>query len=274
MRSDVTHIAPSRAWAGIALSPVWHSRELFAFLCWRSIKVRYKQAAIGVGWVVLQPLLTMLVFTVIFGKLAQLPSDNVPYPVFAFSALVPWTFFSQALSRGGTSLVTDASLLTKVYFPRVLIPLASCTTPLVDFVLSLVILLGLMAWYGIAPTWHVVFAPVFVLLLWLTALACSLWFAPLNVRYRDVGHALPFVTQIWMYGSPVLYSAAMIPERWRTLYSLNPVGGALEGFRWALLGTAPPSPGTVATSAALVLIALAAGSVYFRRQERNFADIV
>ena len=273
-RIAVTHIAPSHGWARIQLAPIWQSRELLFFLCWRSIKVRYKQAVIGIGWVLLQPVLTMAVFTVIFGRLAGLPSDGVPYPVFAFSALVPWMFFSQALSRCGGSLVGDAPLLTKVYFPRILIPLAACTTPLVDFLLAFVLLLGLMAWHGMAPSWNALLLPVFLLYAWLTALAMGLWLGPLNVRYRDVGHALPFVTQLWMYGSPVLYASSLIPGKWRTLYGLNPMVGVIEGFRWALLGQGSPDFRLMGVSALAVLAILAGGSLYFRRMERTFADIV
>jgi lipopolysaccharide transport system permease protein len=273
-RVTVTHIEPSRGWHSLRVAPVWQNRELLYFLCWRAIKVRYKQAAIGIGWVLLQPLLTMAVFTVIFGRLARLPSDGAPYAVFAFCALVPWTFFSQALTRGGGSLVGDAALLTKVYFPRILIPLAACTTPLVDFALSFVLLLGLMAWHGITPTWYALTLPAFMAFAWLTALAVSLWLAPLNVRYRDVGHALPFITQLWMYGSPVVYSSSLIPEHWRALYGLNPMAGVIEGFRWALLHQGSPDVRLMGVSALVVLVLLFGGSVYFRRMERTFADVV
>ena len=200
------------------------------------MKVRYKQTVIGTGWVILQPLLTMMIFTVVFSYMAKIPSDGLPYPIFAYTALLPWTYFAQAMGRSGAGLVGNANLISKVYFPRLIIPFAAVVTPAVDFLLSFVILLGLMVWYGITPTWGVLFLPLFLLLALMTALAVALWLSPLHVRYRDVGYIIPFMAQFWMYASPVIYPVSLVPERWRLLYSLNPMVGVIEGFRWALLG--------------------------------------
>lgn len=270
----VTRIQPPRGWLNLDLAAIWRYRELLYFLTWRSIKVRYKQAVIGVGWVILQPLLTVGIFTAIFGVLARMPSDGVPYPVFALAALVPWMFFAQAITRGGTSLVGDAGLLTKVYFPRLLIPLSACSTGLLDVLLSFIALVVLMGWYDIAITWRVLTVPLFGALTWVTAVAVSLWTAPLNVRYRDVAYALPFLTQIWMYGSPVVYPVSLIPEQWRSLYGLNPLVGIIEGFRWALLGLPSPDWRIIGVSTLTIGAVLLGGLVFFRRMETSFADIV
>jgi lipopolysaccharide transport system permease protein len=267
-------IQPKKGLLHLDLRAVWQYRELWYFLVWRDVKVRYKQTAIGAGWAILQPLMTMAVFTAIFGKLAKIPSDGLPYPVFAYAALLPWTFFAEALGRSGRSLVGNAHLITKVYFPRLIIPLASATTPMVDFLLSFSVLLGLMAGYGIAPTWRVLVLPFLLLLALLTALSVTLWLSPLNVRYRDVAHTLPFLTQIWMFASPVVYPVTLVPERWRLLYGLNPMAGVIEGFRWAMLGKRGPDFFLMALSAAVVLVLLLSGIVYFKRMERTFADVV
>jgi lipopolysaccharide transport system permease protein len=256
------------------LGSLWQYRELLYFLVWRDVKVRYKQTAIGIGWAILQPLMTMALFTVVFGNFAQIPSDGLPYPVFAYTALLPWTYFSQALSRSGTSLVGNANLLTKVYFPRLIIPLAAAAAPTVDFLFSFSILLGLMAWFGIVPTWGVLALPLFLLFAVLTALAVSLWLAPLNVQYRDVGHTIPFFIQFWMYASPVAYPISLVPESWRPLYSLNPMAGVIEGFRWALLGKDHPDFIVMAVSVTMMLALLLGGMVYFKKMEQTFADIV
>jgi len=269
-----TRIEASTGWHALKVGVIWQYRELLYFLGWRAVKVRYKQAAIGIGWAILQPVLTIAVFSVIFGLLVRLPSDGVPYPVFALTALIPWTFFSQSVTRMGSSLVAEAGLLTKVYFPRILIPIAAGATPLVDFALSFVLLIGLMAWYGITPTYYLITLPLFAMLAALTALSVGLWLAPLNVRFRDVGHALPFLVQIWMYASPVVYSSTLIPERWRPLYGLNPMVGVIEGFRWALLARATPDFRMIGVSVVTVAVALIGGSIYFKRMERTFADVV
>jgi len=256
------------------LEALWEYRELLYFLVWRNVKVRYKQTVIGAGWVVLQPLLTMIIFTVIFSYLAKIPSDGLPYPIFAYTALLPWTYFSQAVGRTGGGLVGNANLISKVYFPRLIIPLASVVTPLVDLLLSFVILLGLMVWYGIAPTWGVVALPLFLFMALVTALAVGLFLSALNVKYRDVGYVIPFLTQFWMYASPVVYPVSLVPEQWRLLYSLNPMVGVIEGFRWALLGTQSPDFGVMAVSAVVVLALLFGGIVYFKHMERTFADVI
>jgi homopolymeric O-antigen transport system permease protein len=272
--APVVLIQPGKGWFSLDLAALYDYRELLYFLVWRDVIVRYKQAAIGVAWVVLQPLLTMVVFTVIFGMFAKLPSDNLPYPLFAYVALLPWNYFAQAIGRSGTSLVSNSNLISKVYFPRLIIPISGALAPLVDFLCSFVILLGMMAWYGIAPTWGVVALPLFTLLAVMTAAAVSLYLAALNVKYRDVGHAIPFLLQFWMYASPVVYSVNMIPEKWRLLYSLNPMVGVIEGFRWALLGKAHPDFVVMAMSAGVVVFLLWGGLIYFKRSEREFADII
>lgn len=267
-------IQPSRGLFHLELRAVWQYRELMYFLVWRDVKVRYKQTAIGAGWAILQPLMTMLIFTVVFGNFAKIPSDGFPYPVFAFTALLPWTYFAQALGRSGTSLVGNANLITKVYFPRLIIPLSSAVAPAVDFILSFVVLLGLMFWFGIAPTWGVLALPLFLLLALMTALAVGLWLSPLNVRYRDVGYTIPFLTQIWMYASPVVYPVSLVPKQWRLLYSLNPMAGVIEGFRWALLGKQGPDILVMAVSAGVVVTLLFGGIIYFNQMGRTFADVV
>ncbi len=267
-------IEPSRGLLDLDLRSLIQYRELLYFFVWRDVKVRYKQTVVGATWVILQPLITMLIFTLVFGYLAKIPSDGLPYPIFAYSALLPWGYFAQSLQRGGTGLVGNADLISKVYFPRLLIPLAAVTTPLVDFLLSFVILGGLMIWYGISPTWGVLALPAFLLLALMTALAGALFLSATNVRYRDIGHALPFVVQAWMYGSPIIYPVSLIPAEWRWLYSLNPMVGVIEGFRWALLGTTSPDFKAMAISAAVVVVALFASLVYFRQMERTFADVI
>ncbi len=253
---------------------LWEYRELLYFLTWRDIKIRYKQAALGVAWAVLQPLFTMVVFSVIFGSFAKLPSDGIPYPVFSYVALLPWQFFSGSLSRAGTSLVANSNLLTKIYFPRLVIPLSAVGAGLVDFAISFVVLLGLMLFYGIAPTWAIVTLPLFILLAALTALAVGLWLSALNVQYRDVQHLIPFIIQAWMYASPVAYSATLVPAGLlRTLYGLNPMAGVIQGFRWALLGGSPPDA-LLLVSTLVVILLLVTGLAYFRRMEESFADIV
>jgi lipopolysaccharide transport system permease protein len=267
-------IKPKKGLFHLDLKDVWQYRELLYFLVWRDVMVRYKQTAIGVGWTILQPLLTMLIFTVIFSKLAKIPSDGMPYPVFAFTALLPWTFFSQALTRSESSLVNSSNLVTKIYFPRLLIPLASVLAPVIDLFFSFLILLVLMAWFHVAPTRGLLALPLFLGLAVLTSLAVGLWSSALNVRYRDVGYTIPFLTQVWMYASPVAYPVSMVPEKWRLLYSLNPMVGVIEGFRWALLGKESPDFGVMAVSSVAVLILLMGGIVYFKRMEHTFADII
>lgn len=265
---------PTQGWSSLRLGDLWHYRELLYFLTWRDIKIRYKQTALGVAWVVLQPLITMVIFSVIFGQLAKLPSDGIPYPVFSYAALLPWGLFSGALQRAGTSLVTNANLITKVYFPRLVIPVSAVGAGLIDFVISFVVLLGLMLYYRITPTWMIFTVPLFALLAILTTLAVSLWLSALNVQYRDVQYMIPFLIQAWMYASPVAYSAGLIPTgRWRIIYGLNPLAGVIQGFRWALLGGNPPDE-LMIISVVMVLLLLVSGLFYFRRMERTFADVV
>lgn len=270
----LTVYEPSSGWFALRLGELWNYRELLFFLTWRDIKVRYAQAALGVTWAILQPLLTMIIFSVIFGNLAKLPSDGIPYPVFSYVALLPWQLFAGALQRAGTSLVGNANLLTKVYFPRLVIPISAVAAGLVDFILAFIILSGLMVYFHIKITRTILYLPFFVLLALLTALAVGLWLSALNVKYRDVQHAIPFIIQAWMYASPVAYSTGLIPQGWgRIVYGLNPLAGIIQGFRWALLGAAPPDELMIA-STVMVLVLLASGLYYFKRMEKTFADVV
>jgi lipopolysaccharide transport system permease protein len=270
----LTIYEPSRGWIALNLRELWNYRELLVFLTWRDIKVRYAQAALGATWAILQPLLTMVIFSVIFGNLAKLPSDGIPYPVFSYVALLPWQLFAGALQRAGTSLVGNANLLTKVYFPRLVIPLSAVAAGLVDFALSFIVLLGLMLFYHIELTWAILALPFLILLALLTAFAVGVWLSALNVQYRDVQHMIPFIVQAWMYASPVAYSAGLIPSgNWRILYGLNPMAGVIQGFRWALLGAAPPDE-LMIVSIVIVIILLVSGLYYFKRMEKTFADVV
>ena len=267
-------IQPPRGLGSLDVAALWEYRELLYFLVWRDVKVRYKQTFIGASWAIFQPAMTMAIFTVVFGNFAKIPSDGLPYAVFAYTALLPWTYFSTALSRSGTGLVSNSNLITKVYFPRLIIPLASVIAPAVDFLFAFLLLLGLMAWFGIVPTWGILVLPLFFLLAMITALAIGLWLAPLNARYRDVGHTIPFVTQFWMFASPVVYPVSLIPESWRLLYSLNPMVGVIEGFRWALLGKGDTDFSPMLVSVAVVLVLLVGGLVFFKRMERTLADVI
>ena len=268
----VTHIRPGARAMSFTLDEVWHARELLYFLVWRDIKVRYKQTALGIAWSVLQPFLTMIVFTIFFGRLAKMPSDGVPYPLFSLAALVPWTYFATAASNGAASLVGNQHLIAKVYFPRVLVPLAAVLMPAVDLAVSFGMLVVLMAWYHVVPTAAIAALPLYAGLGILTALAITLWTSALSVRYRDARYVLPFVIQIWLFISPVAYPASMVPARWRLLYALNPMATVVEGFRSSLLGT--PGPGSMAAIAvAVVAAALVAGAAYFRSVEGSIVDL-
>jgi homopolymeric O-antigen transport system permease protein len=271
---EVTVIVPGRHLFDLDLPAVWRHRELLYFLVWRDVRVRHKQTIVGIGWSILQPLLTMLVLTAVFGRFVGVPSEGWPYSVFVYSGLVPWTVFAQALTLASTTMLGDPSLITKVYFPRLVIPLAAVIRPLVDAVYSLVVLLAMVAWYDIVPGWRVLALPVFLLLAVAAALAVGLWLSALYVRYRDVGHVLPFLVQLWMFASPVAYPARLVPEGWRFVYGLNPMVGVVEGFRWALLGGPPPDPSTLLLATGMVLVGLVAGAVFFRRMERSFADVL
>jgi len=256
------------------LAAIWEFRELLYFLVWRNVKVRYKQTIIGSAWAIIQPLTTMIIFTLIFGHFAKIPSDGLPYSIFAYTALLPWNYFSQAVTRSSDSLVSNTNLVRKVYFPRLIILVAEVTSPLVDFFISFLALLVMMAWFGIAPGRTVLALPLFLLLALTTALAMGLWLSALNARYRDVGHTVPFLIQIWMYASPVAYPVSLIPERWRLLYSLNPMVGVIEGFRWTLLGKEAPAFGVIAMSATVVVALLFGGIIFFKRMEQTFADVI
>jgi lipopolysaccharide transport system permease protein len=270
----VTTIRPPKGWAPLDLREFVGAHELLYFLVLRNLKLRYKQTVLGAAWAVLQPLLTMAVFSVVFGRLARLGSDGLPYPVFALAALVPWTYFANALTQAGNSLVDQHQLLTKVYFPRLLLPLAAVLAGLVDLAISFVMLLVVLAWYGITPSARLLAAPGFALLAAAAALAPGIWLAALNVRYRDVRHVIPFLVQIWLFATPVAYSSTLVPERWRTLYGLNPMAGVVDGFRW-MVAPAAHAPGAgLAVAVAAVALVLAAGLYFFRRMERSFADVV
>jgi lipopolysaccharide transport system permease protein len=274
VETPVIYLRPSRGWLSIDFKELWRYRELIYFLTWRDIKVRYKQAVLGVAWAVLQPLLTMVIFTVIFGMLLNTPSQDVPYPMFSLKALLPWQLFASALQRSSVSLVGNANLLTKIYFPRLAIPLSSVFAALVDFLISFVVLIGVMIYYKYWPGWNALWLPLLVLLALVTALSVGLWLSALNVQYRDVQHMVPFIIQVWMYASPIVYPVETIPAGiWRTLYGLNPMTGVIQGFRWALLGGTPPDL-TMIISGAVVLALLISGLFYFRRMEKTFADIV
>ncbi|MCA2001025.1 MAG: ABC transporter permease [Chloroflexi bacterium] len=266
-------IEPQSGWVSLELNDLWRYRDLLFLLTWRDIKVRYKQTALGAAWAVLQPLLTMLIFSLIFGQLAKLPSDGVPYPIFTFTALLPWQLFAFALTNSSQSLVGSQNLVSKVYFPRLIIPLASVFPSLADFAVSFVVLIGMMVWYQIPLTARVLALPLFLLLAVASALAVGLWLSALNVEYRDIRYVVPFLTLFWQYATPVAYSASLIPEKWRLLYGLNPMTGVVEGFRWALLGSGRMD-GMIWVSAVIILLILAGGLAYFRRMESTFADVI
>jgi lipopolysaccharide transport system permease protein len=270
----VTLIRPRTGWLDLGLGEVWQQRELLYFLVWRDLKVRYSQAALGAAWAIIQPLLAVVIFTVIFGVFAKLPSDGLPYPVFAFAAILPWTYFSEAVRRSSLGLVGDAELVKKVYFPRLIIPMANIFSPLMDFAVSLGVLVLLMLWYGLMPTANLLAVPVLLAITALLALAIGLWLGPINVRYRDVVHTLPFVLQIWMYATPIVYPLSMVPERFKTLYSMNPAVGLIEGFRWAVLGRGTLDTMALAISTGVTVVMLIGGLLWFKREERQFADVI
>jgi lipopolysaccharide transport system permease protein len=274
----VFRIQSSKGWVALKLGELWEYRELLYFLVWRDVRVRYKQTALGAAWAVMQPLFMMLVFGVFFGKLAKMPSDGVPYPIFSYTALVPWTFFVHGLTQGSDSLVGSANLIRKVYFPRLLIPLATVLAGLVDFAIAFVILLVMMAFYGIWPSSaHILLLIPLLLLALVTSLGVGFWLSALNVKFRDVKYMLPFLSQLWLYATPIVYPSSLLHEPWKTLYGINPMAGVVEGFRWALLGnrTTAPAPGPMLlVSAAAAVAVLIGGAFYFRRMEKTFADTV
>lgn len=266
-------IRPSRGWAAVNLRELWAYRDLLAILAWRDVKLRYRQTALGVIWVVLQPLLAAAIFSVIFGLFARLPSDGAPYGLFVLAGLLPWTFIAGTVQRAGNSLVAEARLISKVYFPRLLIPLASAAAVLIDLAVGLLVLGLAAALWGVAPGWRLLSLPLFVLLGLLLGVGASLWIAALNVRYRDFAYALPFLIQVWLYASPVVYATSLVPERWRALYGLNPAVAVIEGFRWATLGGPPPGGATLAAGALISLSLFVGGALFFRRVERGVADV-
>jgi len=268
-----TIIRPSARWVPINFREMWAYRELLFFLTWRDIKVRYKQTVLGAAWAVLQPVLTMVVFSIFFGRLAKLPSDGIPYPIFALSGLIPWQLFSYALTQSSNSVVANKNLISKVYFPRLIVPLAAVLSGLVDFAIAFAVLIVMMLYYGIAPGPAVIAIPLAILFTVVAALSVGLWLSALNVRYRDVQYTIPFLTQFWMFVTPIAYSTTLVPERFRVVYGLNPMAGVVECFRWALLGQARGSGSLMAISAVVVLIAFFGGLVYFRKVEKTFADL-
>ncbi len=267
-------IEPRTGYVRVGWRELWAARELFYFLAWRDLKTRYAQTAIGAGWALMQPLLTTLIFTLVFGYLAKVPSDGLPYPLFAFAAILPWSLFARSLERSTLSVVTEGGLIKKVYFPRLIIPVAATFINLVDFAVGLFILVGMMLWYQIVPPLTLLFLPLFVAVAVATALSVSLWLSALNVKYRDVASIVPLMTQLWMFASPVLYPASLVPESMRFYYGLNPMAGVIEGFRWAVLGKAAPDWRMVVVSLGVVVILLVGGVIFFRRVERTFADLI
>lgn len=273
--APMIRVQRSSGWVSLRLGELWAYRELVYFLTWRDVKVRYKQTVLGAAWAILQPFLTMLVFSLFFGKLAKMPSDGVPYPIFAFAALVPWTFFANGLTQSSNSLVGSANLITKVYFPRLAVPVATILSGVIDFVLAFGVLLAMMFYYRLAPSVHVIWLPVFMLLALVTSLGVGLWLSAMNVQFRDVRYTVPFLTQFWLFATPIAYPITLLHEPWKqNVFAINPMVGAVEGFRWAIFGARPAPVAIVAVSFATAIIVLAGGALYFRRMERTFADIV
>ena len=273
-KEEVIILKPTRGWGALNLGELWVYRELIYFLTWRDLKVRYKQTVLGAAWAIIQPFLTMVVFSVFFGRWLGVPSGDVPYPVFSYTALLPWGLFSKAIADAGRSLVTNRAMITKVYFPRLTIPLASVLAGIVDFLIAFVVLLGLMWYYHLKISSNVWTLPFFLLLALVTSLGVGLWLSAMNVFYRDIGYIIPFLTQIWFYLSPIVYATSTVPEKWQPIYALNPMVGVIDGFRWALLGQEPAPGPLLVISIATAVIMLVSGVIYFRRVERTFADIV
>jgi lipopolysaccharide transport system permease protein len=267
-------IQPTKGWTSLKLGEVWDYRELVTIFVWRDLKVRYRQTVVGVLWAVLQPFLTMVIFSIFFGRLAGVPSDGIPYPIFSYAALVPWTFFANSMGQASNSLVSNADMIKKIYFPRLTMPLSAVLAGLVDFVLAFVILLGMMLFYGYLPTLNSLWLPLFLLLAFITALGVGLWFGAMNVKFRDVRYMVPFITQAWLFATPVAYPSSLLSEPWRTLYGLNPMVGVVEGFRWALLGTDTAPGPMIVVSFVVALVILVSGFYYFRRTEKTFADVI
>jgi len=282
LKEEVLILRPSRGWSALNLIELWRYRELIYFLIWRDIKVRYKQTILGAAWAIIQPFFTMVVFTIFFGKLAKVPSDNVPYPIFSYTALLPWGLFTKALSDAGRSLISHRAMITKVYFPRLVIPIASVVSGVVDFAIAFAVLVGMMVYYQVIPSGGYQFAlsgsvltlPLFLLLALIISLGVGLWLSALNVLYRDINYIIPFLTQFWLFVTPIAYPSSMIPKKWQLLYALNPMTGVVEGFRWALLGTESTPGPMLLVSSCIAVVVLISGLYYFRRMERTFADMV
>jgi lipopolysaccharide transport system permease protein len=272
-QTRVIRVEPTKGFQWLRLRELWEYRELLYFLSWRDVKVRYKQAVLGAGWAIVQPLLTMVVLSLVFGRLARIPSDGVPYPIFTFAALVPWTFFSTGITQASNSMLVSVDLVRKVYFPRIMMPMAAILPGLVDLAITFLVLMAMMPFYGIAPTVRVVWLPLFALLAFATAAGVGLWLSALSARYRDVRFLVPFLTQLGLFATPIAWSSSSVQEPLRTLLGLNPMSGVVEGFRWALLGT-EPSPGLIGVSIGAALLLLLGGLVYFGRMERTFADVI
>ena len=269
-----TRRQPSKGWAWPKFRELWEYRELLFFFVWRDIKVRYRQTVMGALWAIIQPFFTMVIFSLFFGRLAKVPSDGLPYPVFSYAALVPWTFFATALTQASNSLVVSANMVKKIYFPRLTLPIATVLAGVIDFVLAFTVLLGMMLFYGLVPTINVLWLPFFLLLALITSLGVGLWLSAMNVQFRDVHYTIPFLTQAWLFVTPIAYPSSLLPEPWRTFYGLNPMAGVVEGFRWALLGTdTAPGPMTL-VSAVVALTLFISGAFYFRRMEQSFADVL
>ncbi len=272
--NPVIRIAPTKGWVSLKLRELWEYRELLYFLIWRDVKVRYKQTILGVGWAIIQPFFTMVVFNIFFGKLAKMPSDGIPYPIFTYAGLVPWTFFANGLSKGSNSLVSSANLIKKVYFPRLIIPVSSVLSGIIDFLFAFIILVGMMFYFGISLSVNIIWLPLLLTLSFFASLSVSFWFSALNVQFRDVQYITPFITQIWLFATPIAYPSSLLSEPWRTLYGLNPMVGVVEGFRWALLNT-NSAPGPIIIVSSLITVTLLiGGALYFRKMEKDFADVV
>ena len=272
----ITIIEPTKGWLSLNLREVWRYRELLQLLVWRNTVVRYKQSVVGIGWAIIKPVTSMIIFSIILGRVAKLPSDGIPYPIFTYVALLPWNYFAGCLSGSSGSLVGGAGIVSKVYFPRLILPLSTLFTGLVNFCISFTVLIGMMIWYRdqITVTWGIVLLPAFLLLAMMTALAVGLWLSSFMVKYRDVGHLLGYIAQVWMYLTPVAYTSTLVPARWRLVYGLNPMAGVVDGFRWALLGRSQPHWGALALGTAVTIVILIGGLYYYRRTERTFVDIV
>ena len=272
--TPVIRIEPSKGWVSLKLKEVWEYRELLYFLIWRDTKVKYKQTVLGIGWAIIQPFFTMVVFSIFFGKLAKIPSDGIPYPIFAYAGLVPWTFFSNSLSKGSNSLVSSSNLIKKIYFPRLIIPVSSVLSGLVDFILAFLVLIGMMFYFDLLPGLRIIWLPLFLSLSLFTSLAVSLWLSAMNVQFRDVQYITPFLTQFWLFATPIAYPSSLLSEPWRTIYGLNPMAGVVEGFRWALLNTDTAPGPMIIVSSFVTMLLLISGALYFRRLEKSFADVV